>query len=99
MFEFKVLAVGVDNIFILVNTLDRIVAADDRLQDGTREAAEEAVAKTAGIVGPSMFMSTCAQATAFFLGFLFFLANNLFMQILKQLRANLNTRIFLFFLI
>ena len=54
---------GVDNIFILVATLDRMHSEGDG-----SATVEESVTRTVGVVGPSMFMSTCAQATAFFLG-------------------------------
>ena len=62
---FLVLAVGVDNIFILVSTLER-VHFDPANSDVF--SAEDSVTRTVGLVGPSMLMSTCAQATAFFLG-------------------------------
>ncbi len=56
---------GVDNIFILVNTLERVHFGSSSFSP---PSPEESVIRTTGMVGPSMLMSTAAQATAFFLG-------------------------------
>ncbi|XP_076084000.1 NPC intracellular cholesterol transporter 1-like isoform X2 [Mytilus galloprovincialis] len=58
---FLVLAVGVDNIFILVQTYQR----DTRLRD---ESLEEQIGRIVGRVGPSMLLSSSAESIAFFLG-------------------------------
>ncbi|KAK3857102.1 hypothetical protein Pcinc_036625 [Petrolisthes cinctipes] len=58
---FLVLAVGVDNIFILVQTWQR----EPRRED---ESVEEHVGRVVGIVAPSMLLSTTAEALCFFLG-------------------------------
>ncbi|PAA66704.1 hypothetical protein BOX15_Mlig025683g1 [Macrostomum lignano] len=57
---FLVLAVGVDNIFILVHTLQRdFVGAD---------SVEAKVARVVGRVGPSMLLSSLSESVAFFFG-------------------------------
>ncbi|CAD7674962.1 unnamed protein product [Nyctereutes procyonoides] len=58
---FLVLAVGVDNIFILVQTYQR----DERLQG---ESLEQQLGRVLGEVAPSMFLSSFSEAVAFFLG-------------------------------
>lgn len=58
---FLVLAVGVDNIFILVQTYQR----DERLQG---ETLDQQVGRVLGEVAPSMFLSSFAETVAFFLG-------------------------------
>ncbi|XP_059098084.1 NPC intracellular cholesterol transporter 1-like [Tigriopus californicus] len=58
---FLILAVGVDNIFILVNTAQLI-------KEDTQKDVIEVVGLTLSRVGPSMLMSTVAQVTAFCLG-------------------------------
>lgn len=60
---FLVLAVGVDNIFILVQTLQRDVR---RVEDG--ETLEQQVARVVGKVGPSMLLTSSAESLAFLLG-------------------------------
>ncbi|XP_012371151.1 Niemann-Pick C1 protein [Octodon degus] len=58
---FLVLAVGVDNIFILVQTYQR----DERLQG---ETLDQHLGRVLGEVAPSMFLSSFCETTAFFLG-------------------------------
>ncbi|XP_028924174.1 NPC intracellular cholesterol transporter 1 isoform X1 [Ornithorhynchus anatinus] len=58
---FLVLAVGVDNIFILVQTFQR----DQRLQGETLDAQ---MGRILGEVAPSMFLSSFSETVAFFLG-------------------------------
>ncbi|KAF9419459.1 hypothetical protein HW555_003959 [Spodoptera exigua] len=58
---FLVLAVGVDNIFILVQTNQR---------EGRRpnETVAEHIGRTLGQVGPSMFLTSMSESVCFFLG-------------------------------
>ncbi|CAG0917213.1 unnamed protein product [Notodromas monacha] len=58
---FLVLAVGVDNIFILVQ-------AYQRSERGKGESVEDHVARVLGHVGPSMLLSAAAESICFFLG-------------------------------
>ncbi|KAJ8322225.1 hypothetical protein KUTeg_000696 [Tegillarca granosa] len=58
---FLVLAVGVDNIFILVQTYQRDVRAPN-------ESLEEQIGRIVGKVGPSMLLSSTSESLAFFLG-------------------------------
>ena len=58
---FLVLAVGVDNIFILVQTYQR----DHRRPS---ETLQEHVGRVVGEVAPSMLLSSSSEATCFFLG-------------------------------
>ncbi|KAL3891661.1 hypothetical protein ACJMK2_003913 [Sinanodonta woodiana] len=58
---FLVLAVGVDNIFILVQSYQR----DQRKPD---ETIEEQIGRLVGNVGPSMLLSSCSESVAFFFG-------------------------------
>lgn len=58
---FLVLAVGVDNIFILVQNYQR----DKRLD---QETLEEQISRIVGKVGPSMLLTSTAESLAFFLG-------------------------------
>ncbi|XP_037661477.1 NPC intracellular cholesterol transporter 1 [Choloepus didactylus] len=58
---FLVLAVGVDNIFILVQAYQR----DERLQE---ETLDQQLGRVLGEVAPSMFLSSFAETVAFFLG-------------------------------
>jgi len=58
---FLVLAVGVDNIFILVQSFQR----DIRLPD---ETVENQIGRIVGSVAPSMMLTGCSEAVAFFLG-------------------------------
>ncbi|KAI9030088.1 patched family-domain-containing protein [Phycomyces nitens] len=59
---FLVLAVGVDNIFILCHEYER------RLQLKTEESIEERAAKTLGKMGPSILLSSLSETIAFGLG-------------------------------
>jgi len=58
---FLVLAVGVDNIFIMVQTYQR----EPRRADETHE---EHIGRIIGEVGPSMLLSSLSEASCFFLG-------------------------------
>ncbi|KAK7065979.1 NPC intracellular cholesterol transporter 1, partial [Halocaridina rubra] len=58
---FLVLAVGVDNIFILVEAY----AGLERSEDDTRASL---IGKAVGAVGPSMLLSSISQSCCFFLG-------------------------------
>lgn len=58
---FLVLAVGVDNIFILVQTHQR----DGRKHN---ETLEEHIGRTLGQVGPSMLLTSVSESCCFFLG-------------------------------
>lgn len=63
---FLVLAVGVDNIFIMVQTYQR-----EPRKAG--ETHEEHIGRIVGEVGPSMLLSSLSEACCFFLGTLFLL--------------------------
>uniref|UniRef100_UPI00398E95F7 NPC intracellular cholesterol transporter 1 isoform X1 n=1 Tax=Pristiophorus japonicus TaxID=55135 RepID=UPI00398E95F7 len=58
---FLVLAVGVDNIFIIVQTFRR----DRRLQN---EPLDQQIGRVLGEVAPSIFLSSFSETVAFFLG-------------------------------
>ncbi|XP_064073679.1 NPC intracellular cholesterol transporter 1 isoform X2 [Vanessa tameamea] len=58
---FLVLAVGVDNIFILVQTSQR----EPRRPD---ETVAQHIGRTLGQVGPSMFLTSVSESVCFFLG-------------------------------
>ncbi|XP_068202100.1 NPC intracellular cholesterol transporter 1-like [Palaemon carinicauda] len=58
---FLVLAVGTDNIFILVQTWQRT-------PKNKGETTEQHVGRVVGKVAPSMLLSTCAETLCFFLG-------------------------------
>ncbi|XP_076457250.1 NPC intracellular cholesterol transporter 1-like [Babylonia areolata] len=58
---FLVLAVGVDNIFILVQTLQR----DERKPS---ESLEDQIGRVLGKAGPSMLLTSISESVAFFLG-------------------------------
>ena len=62
---FLVLAVGVDNIFILVQTYQRDIRRPS-------ETLPEHVGRVVGEVAPSMLLSSASEATCFFLGKLIF---------------------------
>jgi Niemann-Pick C1 protein len=55
------LAVGVDNIFIIVETFQKM----EKLPD---EGSADHMGRVLGEAAPSMFVSTASQTTAFFLG-------------------------------
>ncbi|CAH2284946.1 Niemann-Pick C1 [Pelobates cultripes] len=58
---FLVLAVGVDNIYIIVQTLQR-----DERQQG--ETLDQQIGRVLGSVAPSIFLSAFSETVAFFLG-------------------------------
>ena len=74
---FLVLAVGVDNIFILVQHLQRDRAAD-------KESVESQIARVLGEVGPSMFLSSGSETVRKF-GVLKFFRNLVFIAIVIKL--------------
>eukprot|EP01091_Cochliopodium_minus_P015138 TRINITY_DN5297_c0_g2_i1.p1 TRINITY_DN5297_c0_g2~~TRINITY_DN5297_c0_g2_i1.p1 ORF type:complete len:739 (-),score=199.31 TRINITY_DN5297_c0_g2_i1:58-2274(-) len=57
---FLVLAIGVDNIFILVNTLQTM--------NGSSYSLHERIARTLAIAGPSITLASISEALAFLLG-------------------------------
>ncbi|CAB3365569.1 Hypothetical predicted protein [Cloeon dipterum] len=63
---FLVLAVGVDNIFILVQSTQRDMAKGPR--GGPQEPVAEIVSRSLGKVGPSLLLTSASEATCFFLG-------------------------------
>jgi len=64
---FLVLAVGVDNIFILVQCTQRdMVPKQPRV--GPPEPVADIVSRSLGKVGPSMLLTSASEATCFFLG-------------------------------
>ncbi|XP_065352858.1 NPC intracellular cholesterol transporter 1 isoform X2 [Cloeon dipterum] len=63
---FLVLAVGVDNIFILVQSTQRDMAKSPR--GGPQEPVSEIVSRSLGKVGPSLLLTSASEATCFFLG-------------------------------
>lgn len=74
---FLILAIGVDNVFLLVHELDRqnerahLQSAHPLFGDGNEEdvtSPEERVARTLGRMGPSILLSACCQTLAFGLG-------------------------------
>lgn len=60
---FLVLAVGVDNIFIMVQHFQRELP-----QDNKKDTIEKQVARVIGSVGPSIFLSALCETLAFCLG-------------------------------
>ncbi|CAB3230588.1 unnamed protein product [Arctia plantaginis] len=58
---FLVLAVGVDNIFILVQT-------NQRIKRKPNESVPKQIGRTLGQVGPSMFLTSASESVCFFLG-------------------------------
>lgn len=58
---FLVLAVGVDNIFILVQTYQREMVKEE-------ETLEDMIGRVVGHVGPSMLLTSLSESLAFFLG-------------------------------
>ncbi|KAI8093242.1 patched family-domain-containing protein [Halteromyces radiatus] len=72
---FLVLAVGVDNIFILCHEFDRrrglVEKENQQIQHGDNgggESMEESAAKTLGKMGPSILLSSLSETLAFGLG-------------------------------
>lgn len=61
MIPFLVLAVGVDNIFILVQTHQRLI-----LRDG--ESSAECIGRALGKVGPSILLTSSSEAACFLIG-------------------------------
>jgi Sterol-sensing domain of SREBP cleavage-activation len=60
---FLVLAVGVDNIFILVQNVQR-----EPIPKNCKDPAALMVARALGHVGPSMLLTSVSEITCFFLG-------------------------------
>ncbi|KAI7865570.1 sterol-sensing domain of SREBP cleavage-activation-domain-containing protein [Spinellus fusiger] len=63
---FLVLAVGVDNIFILCHEYER--RRQRTLEEGEEETIEERAARTLGKMGPSILLSSLSETFAFGLG-------------------------------
>ena len=86
----QVLAVGVDNIFIIVETFQK-------LERFGGESDPEFMGRVLAEAAPSMFVSTASQTTAFFLGalsdmpavraFALYAAASLFINFLMQVTA------------
>jgi Niemann-Pick C1 protein len=68
---FLVLAVGVDNIFILVQSCQRD-AIPSAERGGPPEPVPIVVGRALGRVGPSMLLTSLSEVTCFFLGKLTF---------------------------
>ncbi|BFU24457.1 Niemann-Pick C1 protein, putative [Entamoeba histolytica HM-1:IMSS-B] len=64
---FLVLAIGVDNIFILTNTIDEQPMYD---KDGQYVPVEKRLEHSLMHVGPSMMLASISESLAFFLGYL-----------------------------
>ncbi|EGC30415.1 hypothetical protein DICPUDRAFT_157858 [Dictyostelium purpureum] len=67
---FLVLAIGVDNIFIMVNTFEtlHVVRYDPQTGASILPTAEDSLARTLSKVGPSMALASLSEALAFLLG-------------------------------
>ncbi|XP_059468313.1 NPC intracellular cholesterol transporter 1 isoform X2 [Neocloeon triangulifer] len=65
---FLVLAVGVDNIFILVQSTQREMIPKGDANRRSVEPVAEIVSRSLGRVGPSMLLTSASEATCFFLG-------------------------------
>lgn len=61
---FLVLAVGVDNIFIIVQTLQRSKPLPNQLV----ESVEERISRVIGEVGPSILLASLSESACFFIG-------------------------------
>lgn len=61
MIPFLVLAVGVDNVFILVQRHQR----EPKLEG---ETTEQHIGRVLGLVGPSMLLTSVSESCCFFLG-------------------------------
>lgn len=70
MVPFVVLAVGVDNMFLIVRTYQQTNAHDDNGDgDGDGEAvAADHIGRVFGEIGPSVFIATLAETACFFIG-------------------------------
>jgi Niemann-Pick C1 protein len=64
---FLVLAVGVDNIFILVQCTQRDMVTMKTI-NGAPLPVADIVSRSLGKVGPSMLLTSASEATCFFLG-------------------------------
>jgi Niemann-Pick C1 protein len=64
---FLVLAVGVDNIFILVQCTQRDMVTLKTI-NGAPLPVADIVSRSLGKVGPSMLLTSASEATCFFLG-------------------------------
>eukprot|EP01133_Synstelium_polycarpum_P007495 gene7495-8771_t len=67
---FLVLAIGVDNIFVLVNTFEslHVSSYNTQTRTTTHPRAEETLARAFAKVGPSMTLASVSESIAFLLG-------------------------------
>lgn len=65
---FVVLAVGVDNMFLIVRTYQQTNAHDDNGDGETAVATADHVGRVFGEIGPSVFIATLAETACFFIG-------------------------------
>ena len=65
---FLVLAVGVDNIFILVQNFQRTGFLESRTRSEGQESLEDRMARSVVAVGPSILLSAAAESSCFLIG-------------------------------
>ncbi|KAK3908856.1 NPC intracellular cholesterol transporter 1 [Frankliniella fusca] len=62
---FLVLAVGVDNLFILVSTHERLL---EQSKEAEPRPSAERIGRTLGLAGPAMLLTTLAEGSCFLIG-------------------------------